>query len=344
VQFGSRMEVRRPPWPSSTGSSPPSQRPATFRVLRAGLLFDLGQADEAIAALRALLDEEGLAPGTAGNARVALARMLLADGDVAGARALVEEAVEAGSRPGRRTEDAGGLADRGRPRRCRDFAAAHRPRPRARRSRGPDPDGRGPCPQRQRDLARNFLSRAVEVSDAAPAETIRYAALLLEEDRAILAEELVIDALRRAPGHPELLSLLGHIYLQMEDWSRAEQVEAHPAGQGTRPRWPISSGPGSLRRRGRPRRRCLSRRACRCWRRNRSQCPDRGDPRPSGHRRRGGALSYTQNLLAGDPDNLALKMTLAAVSCRVPAICRGRDRLSRPRGRHARVCRRPGSG
>jgi Tfp pilus assembly protein PilF len=69
--------------------------------------------------------EEGLAPGTAGNARVALARMLLADGDVAGARALVEEV--RGTDPGQVDALkmlAAWLIEEDR-RRCCDRAAAH---------------------------------------------------------------------------------------------------------------------------------------------------------------------------------------------------------------------------
>jgi tetratricopeptide (TPR) repeat protein len=285
----------------------------SFRVLRAGLLFDLGQADEAIAALRALLDEEGIAPGTAGNARVALARMLLADGDVAGARTLVEEAVEAD--PGQVDalkmlaawlveEDRTDVAI-SRLRTVLDLAPE-------------DPEAltlmaEAHARNGERDLARNFLSRAVEVSDAAPAETIRYAALLLEEDRAILAEELVIDALRREPGHPELLSLLGQIYLQMEDWARAEQVERtlrdrDMVALADQVRTGILAAQGQTE-------------AALAYLEELAAAGDRTDltAQIAVIRARlatgdaAGALNYTQNLLEADPENLALKMTLAAV-------------------------------
>jgi tetratricopeptide (TPR) repeat protein len=261
------MKARRPPWPSSTGSSPPRKRPATFRVLRAGLLFDMGQADEAIAALRALLDEEGIAPGTAGNARVALARMLLADGDVAGARALVEEAVE--------LADAGQVdalkmlaawLDRGRSRRCCDFAAAHRFRSRARGSRGPDPDGRGACPQRRTGnwRATSCPARWRRRMRRRPRRSAT-PALLLEDDRAFLAEELVIDALRRAPGHPELLSLSGPTSICRWKTGPGPSRWKPPCGTGIRVSLADQLRTGILAAQGQTEAALdLSRRACRC--------------------------------------------------------------------------------
>jgi tetratricopeptide (TPR) repeat protein len=286
---------------------------ATFRVLRAGLLFDMGQADEAVPALRALLGEEGLAPGTAGNARVALARMLLADGDVAGARALVEEAVEldAGQVDALKMlaawlieEDRADVAI-SRLRTVFDLAPE-------------DPEAltlmaEAHARNGNRELARNFLSRAVEASDAAPTETIRYASLLLEDDRAFLAEELVIDALRRAPGHPELLSLLGNIYLQMEDWSRAEQVEA-TLRDGGRVSLADQLRTGILAAQGQTE-------AALTYLEELAAAGDGSNlsAQIAVIRARlstgdgAGALSYTRDLLAADPDNIALQMTLAAV-------------------------------
>jgi hypothetical protein len=149
----------------------------------------------------------------------------------------------------------------------------------------------------------------VEASDAAPTETIRYASLLLEDDRAFLAEELVIDALRRAPGHPELLSLLG------EHLSADGRLVSGRAGR----RAPCGTGaeasPGRsvqdrdpCRARGRPRRR---------WPISKSLPPlgmaaicsaqiavirarlSTGDG--------AGALSYTPGPAGRRPDNIALR-------------------------------------
>jgi cellulose synthase operon protein C len=66
---------------------------------------------------------------------------------------------------------------------------------------------------------------AVEASGSAPAETIRYAGVLVEDGRDLLAEELVIEALRVRAGPSRPAAALGDIYVRMEDWSRAEQVE-----------------------------------------------------------------------------------------------------------------------
>jgi tetratricopeptide (TPR) repeat protein len=76
-----------------------------------------------------------------------------------------------------------------------------------------------------RSLAREFLALAVEASNSAPEVSIRYANLLASEERYLPAEEVLIDALRLAPGNLQLLSRLGELYIAMEDWPRAEQVE-----------------------------------------------------------------------------------------------------------------------
>jgi tetratricopeptide (TPR) repeat protein len=288
---------------------------AIFRILRAGLLFDLGQTNDAIGALRALLGEEGLAPGTAGNARVALARMLIVQGDSAAARELVEQAV---------AEDAGQIdalkmlaawlieEDRA------DVAIS-----RLRTALDLEPDdaealtlmAEAHARNGDRELARDFLSRAVEASDAAPAETIRYARVLMDEGRELLAEELVIEALRRLPEHPELLVLLSDIYLQMADWSRAEQVERALRGGdessvalADRLRTEILAAQGETA-------------AALAYLEELAASNDGADlgtqiavvraRLATGDTAR--ALSYTQDLLADDPDNVALRMTLAAV-------------------------------
>ncbi|MEE4120035.1 MAG: tetratricopeptide repeat protein, partial [Paracoccaceae bacterium] len=291
------------------------QEVATFRILRAGLQFDQGQTGDAIDALRALLEEEGLAPGTAGNARVALARMLIVQGDSAAARELVEQAV---------AEDTGQIEalkmlaawlieeDRA------DVAIS-----RLRTALDLEPDDTealtlmadAHARNGNRDLSRDFLSRAVEASGAAPAETIRYARVLLEDDRGLFAEELVIDALRGAPGNPELLVLLGDIYLRMEDWSRAEQVErtlrngdAASVALADRLRTAILAAQGQTE-------------AALAYLEALATSGEGGDlgTRIAVIRARlatgdaAGALSYVRDLLADDPDNVALRMALAAV-------------------------------
>jgi hypothetical protein len=52
------------------------------------------------------------------------------------------------------------------------------------------------------DMARDFLSLAMQASGGAPAETIRYVTVLMEEGRYLIAEEVLIAALRLTPTSP----------------------------------------------------------------------------------------------------------------------------------------------
>jgi cellulose synthase operon protein C len=76
-----------------------------------------------------------------------------------------------------------------------------------------------------RELAGEMLSLAVESSNNAPDESIRYARFLLEDDKAAVAEPVLVDALRIAPNNIPVLIELGRVYLAMRDWPRLEQVE-----------------------------------------------------------------------------------------------------------------------
>ena len=80
--------------------------------------------------------------------------------------------------------------------------------------------------QGARELAGEQLARAVEASDRAPAESLRYAGFLMQDDRTGPAEAVLVDALRRAPEDPELLGMLGEIHLARRDFARAGQVAA----------------------------------------------------------------------------------------------------------------------
>lgn len=75
-----------------------------------------------------------------------------------------------------------------------------------------------------RGLMGERLALAVEASNRAPAESLRYAGFLMQEDRPGPAESVVVDALRRDPENRELLAMLGRIHLARKDWTRAGQV------------------------------------------------------------------------------------------------------------------------
>ncbi|MEM6371796.1 MAG: tetratricopeptide repeat protein, partial [Pseudomonadota bacterium] len=74
------------------------------------------------------------------------------------------------------------------------------------------------------DLAREYLAQAVQASGNAPEPSLRYARLLIEEERYLPAEDVLLPALRQASGNIELLDILGQLYLRMEDIPRATQV------------------------------------------------------------------------------------------------------------------------
>jgi Flp pilus assembly protein TadD len=73
-------------------------------------------------------------------------------------------------------------------------------------------------------LARDFLALAVDASGNAPETSLRYARVLIQEERFLPAEDVLLPALRLAPNNPDLLGLLGQLYLRMEDIARATQV------------------------------------------------------------------------------------------------------------------------
>jgi tetratricopeptide (TPR) repeat protein len=74
------------------------------------------------------------------------------------------------------------------------------------------------------DVAREYLALAVEASGNAPEPSLRYARLLLQEERYLPAEDVLLPALRQSPRNVDLLTLLGQLYLRMEDIPRATQV------------------------------------------------------------------------------------------------------------------------
>lgn len=74
------------------------------------------------------------------------------------------------------------------------------------------------------DLARDYLSLAVEASGNSPAETVRYVRLLIEEERFLPAEDVLLSAIRIAPNDLTLLRTAGQLYLAWDDDGRLRQV------------------------------------------------------------------------------------------------------------------------
>lgn len=197
--------------------------PLVFSVLRSGFDFDEGKQDQAIAAMTSLV--EGAEPSDrVALARVRLAHMLQQTGDEAGARAQVDTILTTNpSQPGALKLKAGweirdDLTDSA----ILDLRSVLDQSPgdtAAMQLMAQAYDRAG-----EADLARDYLSQAATASENAPAETLRFAARLIQEGRYRPAEDALLPALRRAPDNLELLGLLGRVYLSMPDMPRAQGV------------------------------------------------------------------------------------------------------------------------
>ena len=197
--------------------------PVPFRIMRAVLDFEEGQPEEAIAALEEVISTSEPSDEVRA-AKLALARILLNTGNEVGARARVEEvlAEDATNAEALKMQAAWQIeADE------TDQAVANL---RTALDTSPD-DAQAMTLMAQAyaragrpELSRDFLSLAVEASGNAPAESIRYARLLMEEERYVPAEDTLLPALRLAPRNVDLLVVLGDLYVVMEDNGRLEQV------------------------------------------------------------------------------------------------------------------------
>lgn len=76
----------------------------------------------------------------------------------------------------------------------------------------------------QPDLSRDYLGQAVEASGNEPELSMRYARLLVSEERFLPAEDVVLAALRADNDNLDLLVMLGEIYLAMGDQGRTMGV------------------------------------------------------------------------------------------------------------------------
>ncbi|NOE35835.1 tetratricopeptide repeat protein [Ruegeria sp. HKCCD7318] len=77
-----------------------------------------------------------------------------------------------------------------------------------------------------RELMGEMLALATEVSRNAPEETLHYARFLIEENNSEIAERVLIASLHQTPDAPDLLYLLGEVYLGLKDWGRLEVVQS----------------------------------------------------------------------------------------------------------------------
>ncbi|TMV07019.1 tetratricopeptide repeat protein [Ruegeria sediminis] len=75
-----------------------------------------------------------------------------------------------------------------------------------------------------RALMGEMLVLSAEVSENAPAESLRYARYLIDEGDMEIAESVLITSLRRNPGNLDLLSMLSEIHLNTQNWEQLEAV------------------------------------------------------------------------------------------------------------------------
>ncbi|WP_052265249.1 tetratricopeptide repeat protein [Ruegeria sp. ANG-R] len=201
--------------------------PDQLRILRATLDFEDGYRDKAISDLQSILHQNGEdteALDLANEARLSLARMLVINGDSAGAQQLVEEVlaadgddVEALKMRATRligADDTNGAIS--------DLRRALNVDPEDVQALGLMADAH--IRAGSHDLARDFLAQAVDVSDSAPDTSLRYAQMLAASDNYASAEEVLLSGLRRTPRDVEILSFLGDIYLATNDFGRASMA------------------------------------------------------------------------------------------------------------------------
>lgn len=198
--------------------------PLVFQVLRSTFDFRNGEKDKAIADIKALVTESEPS-AQVDNVRVALARMMLDAGHEEDARQQVATVLGSNAEhPGALKLQAGWdtAADK------TDEAIAA-----LRLAIDQKPEdvealtliSRAYARAGQTDLSRDYLSRAVLAADYAPEISLRYARLLMSENRVLPAEDTILAALRNDNSNVELLAVLGEIYLAMDDQGRAAGVE-----------------------------------------------------------------------------------------------------------------------
>ncbi len=199
------------------------QNPDLFRSIRAGLRFTAGEHEAAIAEMEGILATAEPSEQTR-NIKVSLARMLAQTGNEVGARSLVEEVLADDPTQveslkmranwlidGDKTDEAIAALRSALDQSPRD------PQIMSLMARAYDRAG-------SRELTGEMLSLAVEASNRAPEESLRYSQFLIQQDKSMAAESVLVESLRLQPNDVALLRALGALHVQQEDWARATQV------------------------------------------------------------------------------------------------------------------------
>lgn len=196
----------------------------TFRSLRAGLLFDNGDSEGAIAELTDLVSG-GTGTEELRDIKTTLALILSASGDEEAARARIDEVLaEDPGHVGAIKQHAAWLIQGDQP----DLAIVE-----LRTALSNDPDdpaimtlmAEAHLRNGSRNLAGEMLSLAVEASGNAPGPSLDHVRFLVADRNYPAAKDVLQEALRTSPGNPALLSALGRIHIETNDWARAEEAE-----------------------------------------------------------------------------------------------------------------------
>ena len=198
----------------------------SWQIMRATLLFEMGQRDQGIAQMRAVLtaDPTTLTRTEILNAQTALARMLLINGDAVAARQMVAEILseDPGLPNTLKMRAAWLIAEDDTTAAINDLRVALENNPN-------DSDAMVLMAEAyaragNRSLQQDFLAQAAAQSRNAPRYALLLAHALIADDKLLQAESALIAALRMAPENVDILQVLGQVYLKLDDLARTEQV------------------------------------------------------------------------------------------------------------------------
>ena len=196
--------------------------PGRFVALRAGLMFELNEQEDAITSMRALIaaseDEEAT-----NRLKVALAKMLLDLGQEDETYELVHEVLASDpSQIDALQMDALRMIDLDQ---TGDAILT------LRRALDLEPENSGSLTllarayerEGSRELALDMLNRAIEASGRAEAETLRAVQFMMEDGQLMSAENVLIEGLNVNNRSVAMVAALGDVHLALEDWPRLKQ-------------------------------------------------------------------------------------------------------------------------
>jgi cellulose synthase operon protein C len=194
-----------------------------YRALLAGLDFEAGNRDAALAEMEAVIAAAEPSDQTR-RIKVMHARMLESSDDRVGARARIEEVLaEDSSMVEALKMRAAWLVSEDRPgdaiidlRKALDQAPRD-PQILTLMAQAHERDG-------AMDLAGERLALAVEVSNRAVDTSLRYAAFLQQQDRAEAALAVLTDARDANPGSVTILARLADLHLAAQNWPQAQEI------------------------------------------------------------------------------------------------------------------------